>query len=401
MSADKLALLRQQLAAGEVEPAENTARELQSAPGLVFADLAAAVQHAINARQPAVALLLLADSERFCAAGASSALLVRMEAMVSLIAACRREKLDEPSRRASALALELLNMSEFPQSAESLNVVARFAGSAGSYALRRRDLEWFAPLALQTAGWAVRCENFPLDEYFLPVLETWMHRATRHKLLEAVPIIFEVAHLLVMAVADRSEFLNRFLPEWRIAAATASLDPENPQASVWVEQLLLWTIRSEDKAFWRPVMRRITEVAGLAVSRHGVAASFSVFRPLLDVGRVQLADELKFGSGPDEASSRQKILRMVCNEALRIAEMAAHKDFSAVAGDKVEEMYHSWLSDPEYESQARSIERFCQLLLIYWSQNRKRAARKWTPRDERLATPLLTEEERQKLSFLL
>ena len=47
MSADKLALLRQQLAAGEVEPAENTARELQSAPGLAFADLAAAVQHAI------------------------------------------------------------------------------------------------------------------------------------------------------------------------------------------------------------------------------------------------------------------------------------------------------------------------------------------------------------------
>ena len=44
MSADKLALLRQQLAAGEVEPAENTARELQSAPGLAFADLAAAAQ---------------------------------------------------------------------------------------------------------------------------------------------------------------------------------------------------------------------------------------------------------------------------------------------------------------------------------------------------------------------
>ena len=81
--------------------------------------------------------------------------------------------------------------------------------------------------------------------------------------------------------------------------------------------------------------------------------------------------------------------------------MAAHKDFSAVAGDKIEEMYHSWLSDPEYESQKRSIERFCQLLLIFWSQNRKRAARKWTPRDEKLATPLLSEAERQKLSFLL
>lgn len=401
MSADNLALLRQQLASGETEAAENTAKGLQTASGLAFAKLAGAIQHAINARQPAVALLLLADSERFCAANGSAELLVRMEELSSLIASCRQEKLDEPARRASALALELLNVADFPQSSEAIGVVARFAGSAGSYALRRRDLDWFSPLALQTAGWAARCENRLLDEHFLPVLEIWMHRATRHKLLEAVPIIFEAVHLLVMAAADRSEFLSRFLPEWRIAAATASLNPENPQASVWVEQLLLWTIRSEDKTFWRPVMQRIAEVAGLAVSRHGVTASFTVFRPLLDVGRVQLADELKFGSGPDETSSRQMLLRMVCNEALRIAEIAAHKDFSAVAGDKVEEMYHSWLSDPDYESQTRSIERFCQLLLIFWSQNRKRAARKWTPRDERLATPLLTEEERQKLAFLL
>jgi hypothetical protein len=401
MSADNLALLHQQLVAGEMEAAENTARGLQSVRGLAFAELARAIQHAINARQPAVVLLLLADTERFCAAGDAPALLDRLEALVSLIAACRREKLEEPARRASDLALELLTIAEFPQSIEALGVVARFAGSAGSYALRRRDLDWFSPLALQTAGWASRCENCQLDDYFLPVLEIWMHRATRHKLLEAVPIIFEAVHLLVMAAADRGAFLQRFLPEWRIAAATASLNPENPQASVWVEQLLLWTIRSEDKTFWRPVMQRIAEVAGLAVSRHGVTACFCVFRPLLDVGRVQLADELKFGSGPDETSSRQMLLRMVCNEALRIAEMAAHKDFSAVAGDKIEEMYHSWLSDPDYESQTRSIERFCQLMLIFWSQNKKRAARKWTPRDERLATPLLSEEERQKLSFLL
>ena len=401
MSVDNLALLRKQLAAGEHEQAGVTARNVQSASGVDFAEIVGAVHHAINARQASVVLLLLEAAKRFCAAGEGAALIVRLDSLSLVIAACRREKMAEPARLASDAALELLAASDFPRSAEALNCVARFAASAGSYALRRRDLDWFAPVARQTAAWAALCENCPIADCFLPVLEAWMHRTTRHKLMEAVPVVFEAVHLLAMAIPDRSEFLRLFLSEWRIAAATASLNPDNPQASVWVEQLLLWTIRSEDKSFWRPVMHRIAEVAGFAVSRHGVAASFSVFRPLLDVGRVQLADELKFGSGPDETSSRQMILLMVCTKALHIAEMAAHKDFSAVAGDKIEEMYHSWLSDPEYESQKRSIERFCQLLLIFWSQNRKRAARKWTPRDEKLATPLLSEAERQKLSFLL
>jgi len=164
---------------------------------------------------------------------------------------------------------------------------------------------------------------------------------------------------------------------------------------------LLLTIRAEETAFWRPVTQKIAEVASLAVAKHGVSASFTVFRPLLDVGRVNLGDELKFGTGPDETSLRQLIIRLVCTEAIRVADMAAHKDFSAITGDKIEEMYHSWLRDPSYESQTKSIERFCQLLLIFWSLNRKRAARRWTPREEKLAAPLLSEEERGKLSFLL
>jgi hypothetical protein len=173
-------------------------------------------------------------------------------------------------------------------------------------------------------------------------------------------------------------------------------------ASQFVEHLLLFTVRSADSELWLPVSEKIGEAAVLAVSKHGVQAAFSVFRPLLDVGRVNLGDELKFGTGPDPDSMRQRIIRLVCRETLRIAEMAAHADLYAVSGDKIEEMYRCWVSDPQYESHIRPIRRFCQLLLIFWSINRKRAAKNWTPRDKTLSVPLLlTEEDQAKLSFLL
>jgi hypothetical protein len=279
--------------------------------------------------------------------------------------------------------------------------VAKFAGIAGRYALRRKDLIWFGQIALSSVNWASRCENCAVSEHFFPVLESWMHRITNQALFDGVPVFFEATFLLLMAETNKTEFMSRLLQEWRAVAATACLNPENPLASQWVEQLLLMTIRLEERAYWRPVTQRIIEVASLAVVRHGVAASFTVIRPLLDVGRVNLADELKFGTGPDDSSLRQLIIRLSCNAAIHVADMASQADFAAVTGDKLEEMYHSWLRDPSYESQTRSIERFCQLLLIFWSLNRKRAARKWTPREEKLSASLFSDEERAKLSFLL
>ena len=122
----------------------------------------------------------------------------------------------------------------------------------------------------------------------------------------------------------------------------------------------------------------------------------------MDLGRIQLNDELKFGTGPDPENPRQRIIRLVCLATLQIADVAAHGDMGAVVGDKIEEMYRTWAADPHFEPQVRSIQRFCQLLLIFWANNRKRAAKKWAPREKMLAEALLlSEEDREKLTFLL
>lgn len=262
-------------------------------------------------------------------------------------------------------------------------------------------MEWFGEIATQTFGWASRLQQVGLAEFFLPTLDAWMHRITRNDLVEALPAFFDAVYFLYLAEADQEAFMTDFLLEWRATATIACLNPVSPMASEWVAQLLLLTIRTENPICFRPVVQRIGEVAGLAVIKHSLQDSFPVFRPLLDVGRVNLTDELKFGSGPDPASLRQRIIRLICDEMLKISDMASRAEVMAVAGDKIEQAYQCWIKDPAYESQLTSIERFCQLLLIYWSMNRKRAARKWTPRDTRLSDPILTDEDRAKLTFLL
>ncbi len=402
MSVKQTHLLRQQIAAGDYVEAADTAKLLKGNSGIGFDELIQEVHYAVNARQANLALVLLEDCQRFFEpAGSADLLENRLDQLTVLVASCRREKMDDPARQLVALVLHLLDKPDFPLEQGLVAAVAKFAGIAGRYALRRKDLIWFGQIALPSVSWATRCENCAVSEHFFPVLESWMHRITSQALFNGVPVFFEAAFLLLMAENNKAEFMARFLQEWRSVAATACLNPDNPLASQWVEQLLLMTIRLEEKAYWRPVAQRITEVASLATVKHGVAASFSVIRPLMDVGRVNLGDELKFGTGPDESSMRQLIIRLACNAAVHVADMASKADFAAVTGDKLEEMFHSWLRDPSYESQARSIERFCQLLLIFWSLNRKRAARKWTPRAEKLSASLFSDADRGKLSFLL
>ncbi len=402
MSVKKSDLLHQQIAAGDFEQAENTAHLLSGNTSISQDEFFRYLRHAVNARQSRLVDILAEGNPQFFALGVDAVSLQQfMEEISLLLAACRREKMNDQAHMLVGLVLRMLEKQTAPIEQPALTAVAKFADISGRYALRRKDIRWFDDIAGQTMGWASRYGQGRPSGLFLPVLDSWMHRINRLGLVDALPVFFEAVFLLYLAETDKEDFIAAFLLEWRSVTTIASLNPVSPMASEWVEQLLLLTIRTENGSYWRQVTQRIGEVASLAVTKHDIQASLPIFRPLLDVGRVNLSDELKFGSGPDPASLRQRIIRLVCDETLKIVDMAARTDISAVAGDKIEEVYHSWINDPAYESQSNSIRRFCQLLLIYWSMNRKRAARKWTPREKKLSEPLLTDEERAKLTFLL
>lgn len=402
MSADSWAVLNEKLATGESEQAKSVAETLIGRQNLSFRDLVGATRHAISAKQPEVALVLLAGSEQFIRCRDVVVLQELISEMTTLLAACWREKMDAPAHKITDLVLHALS-EPFPDRTKELaEVVAGFARTAGRLALLRKDDAWFDIIAMQTMTWMALAYAGAVDEQALPVLDSWMHRIVKHERLAAVSILFTVLAILVPTAADRKKFGEDFLREWRVAAATACLNPQSRVSAAMVEQLLLFALKLEDKVFWPPVAQTIGEVAGLAVTKNGVAESFSVMRPLLDVGRVMLGDELKFGTGADADSLRQLIIRLVCEQTLRVGNLAARSDITAVTGDKLEEMYKSWMGTLDYEPHVRSIRRFCQLLLIVWVHKHRRAAKKWAPRERELSEPLLLfEEEQEKLIFLL
>ena len=399
MSVSGWEVLRQRISAGEFEQALQSVPDLAAAKATTLSDMSAAIHHAIYARQPELTLTLLEGTRRFFAVSGPDDLRGLLGQMTAVLAACTREKMIEPAQKTTEMVLGLLSDPNCPASGELLPAGAKFAGWAGRFALRRNDGAWFAEIVSRTAAWAAKTGS---GEAMLETVDSWLHRILRYDRVEAIPALFEALSALYDAVEGKNAFLTNFLTEWRAVSAMACLNPESPAASLLVEELLAFAARTKEPENWAPVVEKIGEVAALAVTKHGIAAGFPVFRPLLDLGRLQLNDELKFGTGPDPENPRQRIIRLVCLATLRIADMAAHGDMGAVAGDKIEEMYRTWAADPRFEPQARSIQRFCQLLLIFWANNRKRAAKKWAPREKMLAEPLLlSEEDRGKLTFLL
>ncbi len=399
MSVSGWEVLRQRISAGEFEQALQSVPDLAAAKATTLSDMSAAIHHAIYARQPELTLTLLEGTRRFFAVSGPDDLRGLLGQMTAVLAACTREKMIEPAQKTTEMVLGLLSDPNCPASGELLPAGAKFAGWAGRFALRRNDGAWFAEIVSRTAAWAAKTGS---GEAMLETVDSWLHRILRYDRVEAIPALFEALSALYDAVEGKNAFLTNFLTEWRAVSAMACLNPESPAASLLVEELLAFAARTKEPENWAPVVEKVGEVAALAVTKHGIAAGFPVFRPLLDLGRLQLNDELKFGTGPDPENPRQRIIRLVCLATLRIADMAAHGDMGAVAGDKIEEMYRTWAADPRFEPQARSIQRFCQLLLIFWANNRKRAAKKWAPREKMLAEPLLlSEEDRGKLTFLL
>ena len=402
MSADPCATLSEKLAAGDGEQAGVAAGILLGGQKLTFRELIGAARHAVSAKQTETALILLEGAGRFACVKDAVAAQEFIGELTTLLGICWREKMDSPARKVVELVLHALNEPLPARTKELAAAVAEFARMAGRLALLRKDDAWFESIALQSMEWISQTPAGILEEQALSVLDAWLHRIVKHERLGAVPALFAALAMLNSTDPDRKKSGEDFLREWRVAAATACMNPNSLLSAELVEQLLLFALKLEDRMFWLQVARTVGEVAALAATRNGVRDGFSVMRPLLDVGRVMLGDELKFASGPDPESTRQLIIRLVCEQALRVASLAARNDITAVTGDKLEEMYKSWMETPDYEPHFRSIRRFCQLLLIIWTHKHKRAARKWTPRARELSEPLLiTEEEQGKLTFLL
>lgn len=278
--------------------------------------------------------------------------------------------------------------------------VLQFATVSGRWALQRGDVPLFSDIVRQITSWSVRDGEGALD--VLAVFDAWMHRIVKHSRHDAVAPLFDGLIELCADTALYIEWLRRFIPDWRSAAGLACLNPESVTAPALVDGLIRLGLSMDKQETWKICLEGIFQVAGLAVQRHGMKEGFFMILPVAELGRRLLVEELKFGDGPDEDSLRQFVVRTICAGTLQSAEIAARSDVTTSAGDMVVELFQAWLGDPAMETYEKSIKKFCQLILLYWANNRKRTARQWEPRDERLRIPILfTDEEQAKLTFML
>ena len=402
MSAERVEAPTEQSAATDDAQARQSAEKLVAGRNANLGELMLAASHAVRAGQPAAAMILLDGAGRFLHNPDAGLMRNFIEEMVTLLGICWREKMNEPALRAIELVLEILAEPLPAGAVELAPAVAGFTQRAGRFALLRREDDLFAGIAAQSSSWLAKACGGNSAGLMQPVIEAWLYRLVKHDRVTALAAVFSAMQTLMAAETDKTALLGNFLQEWRVAASTASLKPNNPLAVQLMEQLLLFALQSDNRDFWPPIVQTSGEAAALTVARHGARDGFFAVRPLLDVGRVMLGDELKLGSSEEPSNLRQLILYLVCDQAIRIANLAARRDMGAVAGDKIEEMYGKWMGMPDQEQHRRSVCRFFQVLLIIWSHKFRRAAKRWTPRENELSEPLLlSEEDQAKLTFLL
>lgn len=402
MSAEPGAALEMLAADADELKARQAAETMVAGRNVRLGDLLNAVSQAVSARQSEAAMILLGGAERFINSADEALVDHLIPELTMLLGTCWREKMNDPARRVIEFALALLAKPPYTGSYILAPVVMDFAQRAGRFALLRREDALFGEITAQSASWLAHACSGQSTALITPVMEHWLHRIVKHQRVASVPAIFAVLRELMDVEIDKTAFLEKFLLEWRFAVSTAGLKPGNPLAVELMEHLFLFALQSSNKLFWPIVIRFAGDAATDAIIRQGARDGFFMARPLLDVGRVMLGDELKFGSGAEPDSMRQMVIRLICLQVLRMANLASRGDMLAVAGDKIEEMYKSWILLPGYEPHRRSICRFFQMLLIVWAHRFRRAAKKWVPRERELSEPLLlTEEDQVKLVFLL
>jgi len=288
-----------------------------------------------------------------------------------------------------------------PHSSDRQDVL-QFATLAGRWALQRNDMVLFTDIAERTGRWCSTVTQAGAAEGILPVLDSWLHRIIRHDRSDAIAPLFGALQAACKGTGMPETLLQGFLPDWRVAAGQAALNPESPMARMLVESLLQFAAAYEKQDIWFLALDAVSQVGALSVQKYGVVDGFPVVLPLLEQGRILLLDELKFADGPDSDSLRQAVIRRICRQGLHVAEIAARADVTTNAGDMIVLLHQSWKSTPMMDSYEKSIKKFCQLLLLYWANNRKRTARRWEPQDAEMRVPLLfTEEEHAKLTFLI
>lgn len=269
----------------------------------------------------------------------------------------------------------------------------------GSIAVRRRDPALFREIAARLARWVIDNTEYNLSGEIVPVLNVLLHRIVKSGDTAIFDVFSELIVQLCEAGVWSEEAINLLLPEWTNLAGLACLDPNSVLAVKIIEIMPCLIDKGQNIRQWTLVVNNTGQVAKLAISHHGLKDAFPVVVPLLEMGRRYFMAELKFGEYAD--GFRRQVLFKILKECLMLITFVARQDMTVTPGDVVADIFQLWLIHPPAAANPKSIKKFCQLLLIFWTRTRRRQAKRYIPANRELIEPeLISEDEKKRLEFL-
>lgn len=361
--------------------------------------LAALVTRAARAKQPDTAAAALDAFRLLLRRLPAEAVPAAAEQLTTIAAVALREKYNFLAAKAAEIIFALLEKTGWEDDRATAVAALKVLRTTGILVLRRRDGDLFREIvtrldAVLPAGLA----GEPAAE-LAALTCAWLHRIVQNDDGNMFAILAEFTARRgesgLWPPADRAALVK----EWHNLAGTASLRPRSTLAPAIGECALRLSLAAADLKQWEASVAGAGQTARMAIQRHGLAEGFALVLPLLEIGREQLALELKFGTPEHAADFRPQALYLIVRESLAVAEFAARQDMVTTVGDILAEFLRCWAGADR--ANPRAAKRFCQLLAAYWLRARGRQARRAVISDELAAPVLLSDADKQRLGFLL
>lgn len=267
----------------------------------------------------------------------------------------------------------------------------------GVLSLRRRDIALFREMSIRLSAWFTANQpNEEVAKELVSMLTAWLHRIVGINNMALFAMIEEFTDALIQSKVLDSQ-LELLYEEWGNLAASACLNPNNLLAGNILKFLFSIAILRQDYCQWIKVVEVAGRVIKLTVSRHGILGAFTVFHPMLEVGRSLLWSELRFVQCIDEY--KHKMLFAVVKESLIIISFAAKQELVGSSGQTIVDIFKCWVENPAMAANHKSIKKYCQMLLLFWLKD-KRKVKKNLPYTNVLTEPILfTDSERLRFKM--
>lgn len=276
-------------------------------------------------------------------------------------------------------------------------------GRIGSLALKRNDLDLFKEIgtrifALLKTDKQGTVQDIKVRQAIAGVLTNWLERAVRSDRTEIIEDLWLFTAIAVKNGIASEDILLDMLKEWETIANTASLNPYSRLSDIIISEILDTAYKQYSYEFFCRIVYEVSQSGILAVNHQELADAFKVIRPLFDLGRKLMVDELKFGVEGNYSFRRQAMF-LVVKECLVIIDYLNRKDLLKNSPDVIFEFCSLWQTDESARFTGKSAGKFCNLLLLQWARVKEKQAKKTLKCQALLAAELLSEQEIAKLGF--